>query len=235
MFKPQPNQQALQAFVDRIAAALPKDGSDSRLRFFHGQTERLREATDALVNVHERRDPTLTDAGHIKLVATHAASLNKECDAAVSRVNTNLREGIAENDAKIAKKVKLNADPRYEQEIRAAFLRLPTMGERTKQLAEWVEQNDGSALAAIVHAPTFLAGVPSDIQKRFARAIVEKHAPDEVEEEKALMTGMDTALSAVAVAREVAKVYSNPEKMAEILRAQKAAADATEKFKDVTS
>ena len=226
-FQPEPRIASLNHIVELLRTTATRAPAHQQL---FGQSVRLAAGTEALVRLASTRDPTITDGAHVKRVATAAAQLRKEATAALDRMNAAVQSGMDEIAKSRNTKVRLIPDPAYASEVRAHYRSL----DHVKQFAllgELVDGNRGPELAAIVKAPASLTGITPDIAQRFTTAIHEKHSPQEMEAEAALMKAFEAALTALTPAREVVEAYSDPVRMAEITKAEEAASAAAAQFK----
>jgi hypothetical protein len=226
-----PKVRALQALAQHLTERLPSGDGHDAWRALHGEVTRLASTAEALRNLHATRNPTETDAAHVKRVATAAAKFAKESEAALARANAHLQTGLATIAQRVKAKVRLVPDA-YASEIRAAYRAMPEQ-EKLATLKELVDGNRGPEFAAIIKAPRTLTGLPEAQRKQYEDSFISTHAPEEMRAEEALMDAFEHALTSTRTAGEVARTYSNPAALAEITRAETAAAAAAKAF-DIT-
>ncbi len=225
----EPKMRALVALAQRFASKLPEGEGHTARRQILGQVSNLTEAAQALHNLRVTKDPTVTDGAHQKRVILAADRLGKETTAALNRILKIAGDGHADITARIQAKTKLAPDS-YASEVRAVYRGLASQTEKTKLLGELVEQGRGPELAALVKAPISLTGMQEEFRQRWETAFVAKHAPEEVSEAAALEEAFSDALVTTRTTGEIANILADPVKLAEITRAEAAAAAAAQAF-----
>src|SRR3954464_5173598 len=119
-FRAEPRIQALNHLRDRLAQMTTRGPA---YQAFFSEISQYASAVQALANLHSNRDPTITDAAHIKKVATYAKQLEKIIDPSFGRMSRAVSAQMAEIDRRKAQKVKLAPDG-YASEIRQIFRQL---------------------------------------------------------------------------------------------------------------
>lgn len=228
--KPNPKLSALEALAQRILDKMPKGGkggTEAQINL-HSHTARLADAAKALSALHSVRNPTETEGAHIKRVATAAQKMAKEVEAARERVQKTAHDGLSLLQARIAAKTNLKPDA-YAAEVRAVFRTLPHT-EQVKLLSELIDQARGPEFAAIVKAPRTITGLQEDMRAKFESAYISRHAAEELLDEAAIKEAAEAASVAVETAGLFAAEYNDPAKLAEISKAEAAAAAAAKAF-----
>ncbi len=72
----EPSVSALRAVATYLASKIPL-GEHTEARAIAGEVARLADGAEALARLNSNRDPTITDAAHVKRVADAAAKLGK--------------------------------------------------------------------------------------------------------------------------------------------------------------
>ena len=197
---------------------------------FFAEVARLAAGAKALVQLHASRDPTLPEAAHVKKIATAAKHLTGGINPALGRMSKAQTAHLTEIEKRKNQKVPLVPDE-HDAEIRHVYRKM-ALKDQLKLLHQLAEEGRSAELAAIVKAPRVLTGLSDEHAKRFTDLIYERHAPDELAEEKQLMEAFDAALMSVDPVKELVTAYSNPAGLAEITRAEQAAAAAEKGFRD---
>jgi hypothetical protein len=228
-----PVEHKLTAITKTVVHALghiPEGGSggSQALTQAYGVLARLSEGGRALVNLHSHRNPTVTEGTHTKHVATAAQAFTKEVEVARERARKLIADGLINIDKQIAAKANLVPDA-YAAEVRGVFRGL-AHSERLKFLNELLEQGRGPEFAAIIKAPRSLTGITEDMRQKFESAFVAKHAAAELLDRDALNDALETVEVVSRTAAEVAQAYNDPAKLAEITKAEEAAAAAQKAF-----
>ncbi len=218
----EPSVSALRAVATYLASKIPL-GEHTEARAIAGEVARLADGAEALARLNSNRDPTITDAAHVKRVADAAAKLGKATTTAMNRIGELSRRGHDDIAARIKAKTRLVPDV-FGNEIRDQFRRMG-QEEKTKLLAELVEDpNRGSELAAILVAPLSATGLSAEARSKWEQVYVARHAPDELNEQLVLTATCEGALSVgTPTAGKVEAAYSSPTRIAEIARAEAAA------------
>jgi hypothetical protein len=226
----QPKLQALYAIAKHLLDKFPEGGAgggQAYLQVYH-EAVQLPEGARALDELRAARNPTETDGAHIKRVSAAAQKYAKEIDAMRERVDRIVRKGQAEIEARIKATAQLVPDA-YAAELRAVWRGMSSK-ERADLVSRLIEEKRGAELAAIVKAPGALTGMPDDQRRNYETAYLNKHARPELIDHAALKDALEAATVAAQTAREVADAYNDPAKLAEIAKAEAAAAAAAKKF-----
>jgi hypothetical protein len=200
--------RALIALAQRFASKLPSGEGHAAWRQIFAQVSSLTEAAQALHNLRVTRNPTETDGANKKRVSIAAERLGKETTATINRIIKITGDGHADIAARIRAKVKLQPDS-YASEVRAVYRGL-SRTEQIKMLKEFVEQNRGPELAALIKAPVSLTGMSEKLRQRYESAFIARHAPAEVSEDTALEEAFDEAMVSTRAAGEIADAYAEP-------------------------
>lgn len=209
-------------------------GGSEALSQAYGVLARLAEGGRAVTSLHSHRNPMETDGAHTKRVASAAQAYEKDVGATRERARKFITDGLTNIDKQIASKTNLFPDPRYEAEIRSVFRSL-THTERLKFLNELHEQGRGPEFAAIIKAPRSLTGITEDMRSKYESSFISKHAAAELLDRDALNDALATVEVVARTAAEVAQAYNDPAKLAEIAKAEAAAAEAAKVFESSVS
>ena len=228
-----PIEHKLTAIAKTVVHALghiPEGGSGGShaLTQAYGVLARLGEDGRALVSLNSHRNPMETDGAHTKRVATAAQAFAKAVEATRERARKLIADGRIGIDKQIATKTNLVPDA-YAAEVRGVFRGL-THSERLKFLNELLEQGRGPEFAAIIKAPRSLTGITEDLRAKYETAFISKHAAAELLDRDALNDALETVEVVSRTAAEVAQAYNDPAKLAEITKAEEAAAAAAKAF-----
>lgn len=203
----------------------PTAATSTAQRALYNSIARLANGLDNLNKMHSSPSPTEMPAAHLKKVMSAAEKLSAKIATTRAELTDAYVSGRGEIQARINEKIKLQPD-NFAMEIRQRFHSLDA-GEKTKLLGELVEQNNGSAFAAIVLAPPILTGLDPEIQARYMAALHEKHAPAELAEQEALLSAYDAAWFAAQTADEAAAEFTDAAALAKITE-QEAQAEAAQ-------
>jgi len=233
-----PRVRALREIAERLTAKQPA-GEDGHSTWHQVHAHvvrhvvRLADAAEALYNLRVTRDPTQTPDAHTKRVGLAAERFNKDITATFNHINKVIGDWERDIAARIAAKTNLVPDA-YAAEIRAVY-RSKSPTEQMELINEFVAQNRAAELAAVIKAPASLTGMSDEHRARYEAAYVAKHAPGEVAEKEALEDAFNDALVVTNTAGALAKAYSDPDKLAEIAKAEAVAATAQQAFNKLTA
>lgn len=186
----------------------------------------------ALEDLNVSRDVTQTAEAHIAKVGRAAQSLAQKLpqlkDAALtewSREQGKIAERIVE---------RCNFKPsRFESEIRAVLLSMPTLADRIAWLQEAAQDdNNGPILAAIAEAPPALSGVSREALKAIEDDFVQRLCPDLVEQREDLNTALDLISASHRTADGMSREYQNPQELERIAKAEAAAREAQNRMSE---
>src|SRR5258706_8895074 len=222
------NVNALRALHAHLTSKIPEQHAAARQ--VAGEVGRLADLAGRLAELHSTPDPQLTPAAHFRRVANAADRLNKETTVTVNRILKIQGDGIDAIQARIRAKTKLQPDA-YASEVRDMWRRAEPK-ERVALLTELIEQGRGSELAALISpvVPRSATGMTEEYRAKWEAAFIAKHAPDEMNEQLVLTATCEGAFVATKTAGQVAAAYTDPVKLAEITKAEAAAAKAAAAF-----
>lgn len=193
-----------------------------------GKLASLYGAIDALQTLHADRNPLETQAVQEKRIQQAVKKLETTAKEVGKQAENIIGDGIARLQGELDTKVKLKPNE-YAAELRAQARTLDYDG-KLKLLTELADANDGPMLAALIKAPSVLTGIPAEVSNRFTEHVYAKHAPEEWEELKDLLTLVTERLDIVNTALTAAKAYSDPVRLAEITAQEEAALRAQAHF-----
>ena len=219
---------ALAAIAEHMAKNIKGRKENSTALRMLAEVNRLRLGAEALDNVRASRSPLDTPQAHALKVARLAKKFDGEVTAAINRYGSIASEGRGDIQRRIGEKIDFKPDT-FAQEIRTAFRSLDQQG-KTKLLGELVAQNRGPELAAIVKAPPLLSGISAADQANFEKAIISKHAPDELEEQEWLNEIFVNCMTAASAAYSLGTEMQSPSEIAAIERAASEADAASQSF-----
>lgn len=223
----EPKVRGLKAMLTKMVSQVPS-GDHNGWRNLLSQIDSMTRGAEALHVLAITRNPTVTDAAHVKQLATAAERYGKNVKDALDYANKTLQDESALITARIKAKVNLNPSS-YGKEIRNAF-RAMNDKERVDVLNEMVDSNRGPDLAALLKAPRLLTRLTDDQIEKYEKAIIAKNAPEELVAQDVLMEGFNSFLIARDTALEVARAYNDPEMLATVAKAESAADAAAKQF-----
>jgi len=213
-----PAVSALTAIAERMIADLPNHPTAQQLQ---AEVNRLRLAAEALDNLNNSRSPLDTPAAHALKVGKRAKAFNSEVTASLNRAAQIWAHARTAAERRIEEKVNLKPDA-FAEEIRSAFRSLDSK-KQIKLLGEWVKENKGPEMAAIIKAPSFLSGISDEMKANFEKAIIGKHAGEEVEE----ISRLDDVFNAVHAANRTAgRFATEPSTTGPVAKIEREAAEA---------
>lgn len=220
-----PNVRAIETMAARMVRGME---DHSTARSLQGVVNRLHSGAAALDSVNRNRSPLETESAHAIKVANMARKLDKEVTVSMNRLGEVLRGGMNDAQRRIDEKINLKPDA-FASEIRAAFrsLSAKAKGELINQL---VEENRGPELAAIVKAPSVLTGISDGQRAQYEEMIISKHAPAELDEQRALQGIFEEGFAATSTAASFAQSLIDPSRLARIEREAAASSAAGEAF-----
>lgn len=218
-----PLVKALEAIAGRMIADMPDHPAAQQMQ---GEVNRLRMTAEALDNLNRSRSPLDTPAAHALKVGKRAKTFNSEVTQSVNRAAAVWAIARTNAEKRIEEKVNLKPDA-FAGEIRTAFRALPSK-KQIDLLGQWVADNKGPEMAAIVRAPSFLSGISDEMKANFEQALVHKHAAAEIDEIAKLDDVYEAVSAATRAAGNFAVGLTDPGNLAKIEReaAESDAADA---------
>lgn len=205
--------KALEAIAERITRDKPTHKNVAFVQM-QGLVVSLRNSVEAIGKLHATPNPIEAKEAHIKRVSVAAKQLSSKISEMQDRINRITQQGLKDVHERINNKVNLVPDG-YAAEIRQAFRNMKQT-EQIKLLGQLADENRGTELAAIIKVPALLTGINPELQGKYAGYIVSKHAPEEWEEQNALIEAMKTAFVAGDVGKNTVAEYSDPAKLADI-------------------
>lgn len=197
-------------------------------RQLKAEVNRLQTGVAALNAVNMSRSPLDTEAAHALKVAKMARKLDTEITATLNRAAEHWGAGMKDAQRRIDEKISLTPDA-FAGEIRNAFRGL-TNKAKAELINNLVDQNRGPELAAIVKAPPVLTGISEDQRAAYEKAIVAKHASDELDELANMESVFGVVVAATSASGSFVRDLTNPHRIAEIERGDDAATAAGEAF-----
>src|SRR5581483_6917208 len=100
-FHIEPRIQALKHLVERASKMTQRGPA---YQSFYSEISQYAAAVEALAQLHSNRDPTITDAAHLKKVANYAKQLEKMVDPSLARMSQSVKRQLDDIDKRIASK-----------------------------------------------------------------------------------------------------------------------------------
>jgi hypothetical protein len=228
MAKPDPRHPMIKA-IEHIAGVITRDLPDhSAARQLQAEVNRLRLAGEALDNLNRNRSPLDTPAAHALKVGKRAKAFNSEVTNAMNRAGQIWGSARVAAERRIEEKIDLKPNA-FAQEIRTAFRGLSSQ-KQLELLSEWIRDNKGPEMAAVIEAPSFLAGINDQMKADFKKAIISRHAAPELDEIEKLDEAWATFHAATKAAGDFAMGLTDPGTLSDIERRAADADAADEAF-----
>jgi len=219
-----PLAKALEAIAERVKGDTPA------IRKLQAEVNRLASSAGQLDTVHRNRSPLDTEAAHALKVAKLARQYGSRVTEALNRGLGEWAVSRAELEQRIVEKINLKPDPKFAAEIRSVF-RTVDGTKRLEMLGQFVKENRGPELAAILEGPAFLTGISEEQKSAYRASMISTHAAAEQEELEALDEAAEGFQIANRTASNFAKELTDPGRLAKIERDANAAAEADLAFK----
>lgn len=184
---------------------------------------RLKSGIDGLSQMAATRNPFDTPEGHRVKVGKQAQKLQQQLGKILETARgEHLRQSGSLSGQAVER---LNLRPnRFESEIRAVLLRMPTHADRLQWLQETAKDpSNGPIIGALLEAPAALHGIAPDALRSIEREFIQNNAPDLVQKQNDL----DQALEIVtALHRTAERISASHQDHAELQRIEQDAARA---------
>jgi hypothetical protein len=210
--------RAIAALADRMLKGMEDYPAAQQMQ---AQVNRIRQGAEALDRANANRNPLETRAAHMKKIAAMARKLDQETVAVINRTAVIWGEAHAAVQRRIEEKVDLRPDS-FAQEIRSAFRALDAEAQAAL-IKDLIDGNRGPEMAAIVRAPAVLTGISEDRRAMYERAIVSKHAGNELDEQARLAEVFEAVSAVSRTAGNFTKSLTDPVEFARIEREEAAA------------
>lgn len=193
---------------------------------------KIASAVRALEALNVNRDVTMPQEHHTAKVGRAAQSLAQKLpslkDAALtewSREQGRIAEQVVE---------RCNFKPsRFESEIRAVLLSMPTLADRIAWLQDAAkDDNNGPILAAVSEAPPALTGINRESMKAVEDDFVARLCPELVEQREDLNSALDLISASHRTAEGMSREYQNPHELERIAQAEAAAKEAQQRMSE---
>ncbi|MEY4684202.1 MAG: hypothetical protein RLZ25_661 [Pseudomonadota bacterium] len=193
---------------------------------------KLTTAIRALEELHSARDLTMPAEHHIAKVGRAAQSLASKLDSIKSQALSHYSHESGKLSGMIVDRLNLKPN-RFEAELRAALLAMPSLADRISWLQEAAKDPaNGPLLAAVIEAPPALTGISTEAMRVVEKDFIQTHAPDLVQ----IQQDLDDALSITSSAHRTASVmtaeFQNPAELKRISEAEQAAAQAQQRMNE---
>ena len=226
-----PKLTALWAILGRVIEKIPSESSPV-LGHYHavwGPAGDVVEAAAALHKLHAARNPNDTDATHFKRVSSAAAKVLHQIGIADSRAKVAKQAALADIDRRRNLTLNLKANS-YAAEVRAAFRQM-SQQDRTKYLSTLIDSvENGPELAALLCAPPITTGITEVMREQFEKAYADKHAAQEMAQERFIEDTFSHSVVVLETARELVSEYTDAQKLADITQREQEAAAAAQNF-----
>lgn len=237
------NGHRIAALNTLLSNTVLKSASNRYIAEFAEFGGKIVDAAKALRAIDEKDNPSESERGHAERLNKEASRLNRRIVHLEGLLLDRFKREQDGINERMAEKVKLTPDAKYEAEIRSIYRSLPN-DKQIDFLRQIADANDGPSLAAICCCSPILSGATQERQERFVAYIKARHAPGEVAESKALLSALQPYLTMARTAKEFAGDFGNltvddPVKAAAVARDTQAAFDAAAAFeaavKDVSN
>lgn len=160
-----------------------------------------REMAQTVVDVYADPDPSLNEAGRLKIAARVVKpKLDQLAEVAAEQL-AKVDQAVQAEEAAIAAAIR-PTDPAaaaLHADIRAHWKAAKTEGERNQLILGLLQGSiDDDTLAAIASAPAYLSGMSADLHAKARTLLAQRRAPDRVRRVEALRLGKARALQALA-------------------------------------
>lgn len=183
-------------------------------------------AVRSLEQLNLARDLTMPEAHHAAKVGRAAQQLQQRLPAIRETAYTEWTREQGRIAGLIVERCNLKPN-RFETEIRAVLLAMPTLADRLAWLQETAkDDSNGPILAAVAEAPPALTGVTREALKAIEDGFIARLCPDLVAEREGMDTALATIDAAHRTAEKMAREYQNPAELARIAQAEEEAKNA---------
>lgn len=160
-----------------------------------------REMAQTLVNIYADPDPSLNEAGRLKIAArVIKPRLDQLAEVAAEQL-AKVDQAVQAEEAAIAAALR-PTDPAaaaLHADIRAHWKAAKTEGERNQLILGILQGSiDDDTLAALATAPAYLSGMTADLHAKARALLAQRRAPDRVRRVEALRLGKARALQALS-------------------------------------
>lgn len=160
-----------------------------------------REMAQTVVDVYADPDPSLNEAGRLKIAArVIKPRLDQLAEVAAEQL-AKVDQAVQAEEAAIAAALR-PTDPAaaaLHADIRAHWKSAKTEGERNQLILGILQGSiDDDTLAAIASAPAYLSGMTADLHAKARTLLAQRRAPDRVRRVEALRLGKARALQALS-------------------------------------
>jgi|GEM_PF-3499852 hypothetical protein len=160
-----------------------------------------REMAQTLVTIYADPDPSLNEAGRLKIAArVIKPRLDQLAEVAAEQL-AKVDQAVQAEEAAIAAALR-PTDPAaaaLHADIRAHWKAAKTGGERNQLILGILQGSiDDDTLAALATAPAYLSGMTADLHAKARALLAQRRAPDRVRRVEALRLGKARALQALS-------------------------------------
>lgn len=189
-------------------------GSRAGVSEILGDMRRMTDAVSSLATISESRDPDLSPEARQKKVFLAAQKLEGVLPTVTSRLDALETETRQKFDAAFTEHSGLVSSSRAG-EIRQYLREMKNAGERTLFVQEIFKSGDSESLGAILFAPSYLSGLDSSTHSTL-RGQVEAQRIPEIARSREIFAELSSNLrTALGVANQAARDFSNPHKLAD--------------------
>ena len=211
--------KAIQEIINR------SQGTNQHSQRLNLLQRKVLEATEALENIVEKRDPALPLEAHTLKVAKASEKLKRNLEKQAQALEDFRYTAASDLSTQISQQANLIPNSNFQDSVFNRFFSIKSM-DKVKFLNELLSEQDGSSLAAILEAPKAASGLSKDQANRLWDSYTKAAAP----EPSAAMSEywrIESATDAVfKAAKRAANELSKPEEVQRIIRQQEQAMDA---------
>lgn len=186
--------------LNTALARIPDGGYTGEI---HAEVKRLSLGSEALIALYSTPDPQLAPEEHRRRVADSGKNFQNEVVSARYRIQSNAKTALDKIAGRIAEKVRLIPD-HSAPAVRTKFRNLNTL-DQEKLLGDLVDGNRASELAALTECPALMSGLTAELQTKFRKAFIARHAPSELDDRSIVLDALNNAVTAADVAAKIAK------------------------------
>ena len=211
--------KAIQEIINR------SQGTNQHSQRLNLLQRKVLEATEALENIVEKRDPALPLEAHTLKVAKASEKLKRNLEKQAQALEDFRYTAANDLNTQISQQANLIPNPHFRDAILNRFVSMKST-DQVKFLNELLAEQDGPSLAAILEAPKAATGLSKDHANRLWDSYTKAAAPEPsaaMSEYWQIESATDAAFKA---AKRAANELSKPEEVQRIIRQQEQAMDA---------
>ncbi|MCW5602733.1 hypothetical protein [Nitrosomonas sp.] len=212
---------AANKILERLQSKITPETPTAQLSLI-AHARRVVRAIESLESIASNKAPSETAEAHYLRISQNAKKMRAE----FTRINDQLHEVLKSDGEIIHGRINRIFEPsKHSAEIRAV-LRGMTTEARNKFVLDAVTSANIEALSAVREAPAVLSGLNPDFHGKVIEMAEQKIAPDLVRQLDENFEVFTAAQTVLGVAESMTNEYSDPNKIKDIERREKNAAQA---------